>query len=125
MSQHNSQSGAVLTFHIRIILRLPAEVLISIFTQLPNLFDVRSLAAASRHLRLVYTENAKPIYDEVAPRTFSFERRARQLLADGGGPDLGQRLALMNLATMFRNWRIVTTAMTRFELETKGNMKSK
>ena len=84
-----------------------------------------SLVGASRRLRLIYIENSKPIYDKLAPRTFSFHERARQLLADGGGPDLEERLSPFYLATMFRNWKIVKAAMAEFELQMKQGMKSK
>jgi F-box-like len=115
----------VLTSNNSMIFRLPAEILILIFTYLPNLSDVISLAAASRHLRLIYTENAKPIYDMVASRTFPFHGRARQLLVDGGGPELEEGLSLFYVATMFRNWKIVKAAMAEFELQMKREMKSK
>ena len=114
----------MLTFRNSIILRLPAEILILIFTHLPSLSDVISLAAASCHLRLTYTENAKPIYDMIAPRTFPFHERARQLLVDGGGPELVESLSLFHVATMFRNWNIVKAAMAEFEQEMTRNMKS-
>jgi F-box-like len=114
----------VLTFNSRIILlHLPVEILVEIFSYLPSLSDVICHAAACRHLRLVYAENAK-IFNEVAPRTFAYYQRARQLLADGGGPALGEMVSLFYLATMLRNWKIVQTAMAEFELHMQQKLHS-
>ncbi|KAF2673808.1 hypothetical protein BT63DRAFT_437417 [Microthyrium microscopicum] len=103
---------------------LPAEILIGIFTQLPSISDVISLAGTSRRLRHLYSDNAKPIYAAVGPRSFVFEQRARQLVVDGGGPGLNEGISLFYLASMGRNWQIIKRAMDEFEVQMKENIKS-
>lgn len=84
-----------------------------------------SLAGTSRRLRHLYSDNAKPIYAAVGPRSFVFEQRARQLVVDGGGPALEESMSLFYLASMGRNWQIIKKAMDEFEVQMKENIKSK
>jgi hypothetical protein len=105
-----------LTDHDRLLTLLSTEILICVFTCLPSLSDVIYLVAASSRLRLVYTENLKQIYKILAPRVFPYHQLARQLLADGGGPELHEPLSPMHVATMLHNWMIVKASMAKFEV---------
>jgi hypothetical protein len=114
-----------LTFNNSYLLHLPVEILIHIFSQLPNLSDAIALAATNHRLRLVYTENSKSIFDTLLPKSFAFHQLARQLLIDGGGPASGEAVSLFDLATMFRNLKIIKAAMAEFELHMKDDIQSK
>lgn len=107
----------MLTSDKRHLLLFPNEILVEIFTQLSSLLDAMALAASCRHLRTICTEHAKRISNTLVERTLPFHHNARKFLTAGGGPQAEERLSLLHLATLTRNWSIVEQDTDKFELQ--------
>lgn len=94
----------------------PVELQTVVFCHLPSFQDVFSLASTCRQLRDVWLKDLTTIYKHVAKRNITYERHARILLADQGGPvpEAGIQSA-SNVHHMIKIQHVVDKAIARFE----------
>lgn len=96
--------------------RLPPELIVSIFGALPSFSDGAWFAATCRRHRRIWVEYAYSIYRHVAPRTIPCRKHARVLLSDQGGPPASVTdLSFSEVLQLIRNAAVVEQSVADFE----------
>ncbi|KAI4143565.1 MAG: hypothetical protein L6R39_004517 [Caloplaca ligustica] len=108
------------------IMKLPAEIIINIFTLLPDFSDVFALAATCRRMTEIWVNNVPVIYRDVSRRSIALEHTARTFLADLGGPAADStELSPADIRSIVRGACIVQKAIAQFEGDIVCRVRSK
>ena len=89
------------------------EVTTNIFCQL--LSDVFALSATCRPLRHSWLNSVNQVYNQVAPRSISYEGVARRFFFDEDGPASGSPLSTKDIIRMIQNAGVIEDAVIQFE----------